>query len=970
MADLSSTIDIIFRGVDNVSQAAQNVSSSLSSINGAAKNISDPFAGLASSLALIQGALLGVAGVMVGMAVNETVKFKDSLYLVDKQLAGSGVALDDARVKIEQLGLQYGINANDIAASMAGFLAGGNDFKNSATLVETALQFMIAGEISATKATDVLTAALSGWRVPTAEAAAGAQKVGDILNKLADISQSRLLEPIADAFTRVSPAAYSAGLSMEETGAVVARLVDVFQSGEIAGTALSSGLSSLSAPTAEATEKITALGVSVRNQGGDLRLSGDILKDLAAKWGTLTDAQQAEAAAIIFGKEQADKFKVVLGDWAKIQEYLGKTLDATTGAVGSLARETEGKLKLISTSVDQANESWRQFLENLGAKITDDDQLNGLIGNLGAVGVAFKDVVSQGGFDPLIDLLKNQAGDLSALLESVAKNLPDALADVDFSPLVTAFESLGDQAKKALEALFGPVDLSTVEGLQKAIQGVADTLAGLVKVTAGELGGLAPFLAGVREMTTRFREADPATQQFIGQMLGIGVGVNQAANYFDPILVSLASLVVLAGPAGVAIAAIRAELAALATVLSGGALATFIGVAGLAGAVGLLAFELTRLSGMDQVLNDILVPDKLAGYQGASVGTLVADLAEKLGLLDAKINEVPPKLEKLSKPIPVTQFDGAISAIARFEAEVQDSERAYESYFNIVAKPIPVTQWDGMLSKMDDLAGVADKTGEAVSQSIIEWGKALGKIPPVELPKDVEKIPGVFSAAGKAATAYGGAIEGVAVSYSQIGSGTVKATGAFAAVADKTADAKDQLDALTKGGKLTVDQLTEITKTANDFEVKMEEIASNERIKTIEATVSLNTARLETDMERVKSAFSSIDNTITSTGELLMSLFGNLTDTDDRYKELAIEEQIDLENKRRQEQLDLQKKLVEAEIARIEAQTRVMDRGDPWIKIDGTRLQPQLEAFMWEILKAIRTQVNAEFANFLLGVGA
>jgi succinate dehydrogenase/fumarate reductase flavoprotein subunit len=150
----------------------------------------------------------------------------------------------------------------------------------------------------------------------------------------------------------------------------------------------------------------------------------------------------------------------------------------------------------------------------------------------------------------------------------------------------------------------------------------------------------------------------------------------------------------------------------------------------------------------------------------------------------------------------------------------------------------------------------------------------------------------------------------------------------------------------------------------------MEEIASNERIKTIEAFVSLNIAGLEADMERVKATFASLDTTISSTGDLLGSLFGNLADTENRWKEIAIEEQIDLENKRRQDALDLQKRLTEAEIARIEAQTRQLERGDPWIKIDGTGLEPQLEAFMWEILKAIRTQVNAEFAEFLLGTGA
>lgn len=64
----------------------------------------------------------------------------------------------------------------------------------------------------------------------------------------------------------------------------------------------------------------------------------------------------------------------------------------------------------------------------------------------------------------------------------------------------------------------------------------------------------------------------------------------------------------------------------------------------------------------------------------------------------------------------------------------------------------------------------------------------------------------------------------------------------------------------------------------------MEKIASNERIKNIEATVSLNVEQLKADVERVKAAFASIDTTIESTGDLLGGLFGNLVSTDDIFK--------------------------------------------------------------------------------------
>jgi hypothetical protein len=45
-----------------------------------------------------------------------------------------------------------------------------------------------------------------------------------------------------------------------------------------------------------------------------------------------------------------------------------------------------------------------------------------------------------------------------------------------------------------------------------------------------------------------------------------------------------------------------------------------------------------------------------------------------------------------------------------------------------------------------------------------------------------------------------------------------------------------------------------------------------------------------------------------------------------------------------------------------------LERGDALITVEGSGLQPHLEAFMWEILEAIQIRANATGAEFLLGV--
>ena len=100
---------------------------------------------------------------------------------------------------------------------------------------------------------------------------------------------------------------------------------------------------------------------------------------------------------------------------------------------------------------------------------------------------------------------------------------------------------------------------------------------------------------------------------------------------------------------------------------------------------------------------------------------------------------------------------------------------------------------------------------------------------------------------------------------------------------------------------------------------------------------------------------------------MLGSLFGNLAGAS-RWNQLLIEDQIELENKRRETALKKENELIDAKIANIKEKTRSLAKGDALIKIEGDGLQPELEAFMWAVLDAIQVRANAEGSEFLLGV--
>ena len=271
----------------------------------------------------------------------------------------------------------------------------------------------------------------------------------------------------------------------------------------------------------------------------------------------------------------------------------------------------------------------------------------------------------------------------------------------------------------------------------------------------------------------------------------------------------------------------------------------------------------------------------------------------------------------------------------------------------------------GMSLGLNDVKDSANRATGEVQDTAAE----LGNLADIKL----DKIEVQFSSKGEAAEA-AGQIKKVGEEAQQLVPKLVTVRDENGKVVRSYTEMTNVIPGVTGGLSIlgssmdkTKDKAKDAAKESDNFRIKMEEIASNERIKNIEAYVSLNVADLEAQTKRVEAAFDSINTTINSTGDLLGSLFGSL-DKADTYTKLQIIEQIEAENKRRDAALQLQKELTQAEIENIRAKTRALDRGDSILKIDGTGLAPQLEAFMWEILKAIRVRANADFADYLLGI--
>lgn len=914
MADLSKTIQIVFEAVDNTGTGISALSKGVGDLAGNLESATQPFADLTQKILAFDAVVVGLAATLGKAAIGETAQFEESLYLVKKQLDELDPSLEEVRLAIQDVGLAYGVNANEVAKSTAAFMAAGYDYKTAAELVKSSTNLMIAGELGAAEATTAITASLAGFKVPAVDAAAAAVHIGDVLNKIGDIS-SGAFDQIVDGFKQIAPTAKDAGWSMEQTAAAIATIVDTGFSGSEAANALKSGLIQLIDPPKDARDALNALGVELKDSNGNNRLAGDIMADLAGKYQNLTLEQKLQTAAVIFGKDQAGKLNALLGDWGKSQDYVAQMLDETTGAVGSMAKEVQGKMDTLQTAIDKTNEAWRQFLENLGAKIVEGGDFKTLTENLGKLGVAFRDVIKAGDLDPLIKPFQDAFEVIAQLFADMAENLPAALEQIDWSKFEDAVASLGD----SFGGIFEGIDLSTPEGLAKVIQDILDLGAGLIKTTSGIIDGLKPLFEIIGSIVEGFASLDPEVQKAIGTMLGLGTTVNVLSGYVKGF-----SDVIGAG------GGLLKSLTAMGPVLAA------VGVA-------FAAFEFGKWAGEVTGYND--AADKLIAKLNG-----VPDAAKPA---DEALNRLPDTMKRFSETTGFT-----VTSMAELNKLIDEGRVFWSDTANAWLRV--GTASNELVKTTVDLIDVENELNPALKDQYEAMGLAAD---------GTKKLGDATKDSGLQVEYFRGMLKTVEDAFKSGKMSQDEYTAATIAIQEEAKKSGISLDKLTKSEDDAAKKTKELAEESEKFALEWEKLLSAERIAVFQASADIQVAQIEADSKRAVAAMEMLSASFANTGDVLTELIGlwaGLEGMDQSKIEAWIEREYAIREKLAQAQIDL----VNAEIRRLEAQSRLLEKGGVELKITSDGLEPELEAFMFRVIDKVRVSVAGSYEEFLLGCGS
>ncbi|API38159.1 phage tail tape measure protein [Escherichia coli O157] len=319
---------------------------------------------LAGNMASVGAAGVGIAaaGTMVGVKLlmpgYEFAQKNSELQAV------LGVAKDSAemtalRKQARQLGDNTAASADDAAGAQIIIAKAGGDVDAIQAATPVTLNMALANRRTMEENAALLMGMKSAFQLSNDKVA----HIGDVLSMTMNKTAADF-DGMSDALTYAAPVAKNAGVSIEETAAMVGALHDAKITGSMAGTGSRAVLSRLQAPTGKAWDALKELGVKTSDSKGNTRPIFTILKEMQASFekNRLGTAQQAEYMKTIFGEEASSAAAVLM-----TAASTGK-LDKLTAAF----KASDGKTaELVNIMQDNLGGDFKEFQSAYEAVGTD-----------------------------------------------------------------------------------------------------------------------------------------------------------------------------------------------------------------------------------------------------------------------------------------------------------------------------------------------------------------------------------------------------------------------------------------------------------------------------------------------------------------------------------------------------------------------------------------------------------------------
>ena len=292
-----------------------------------------------------------------------TGKSSDEMKIFSQQANEAAKALGRSTTEYTDASLiffQQGKNAEEVKALTEATLVGAN----------------VTG-MEAAETAEMLTAVMNGYQFE-------ANKAMEVTDKLAAVGAATGsdFEEMATAMSKVASQAANAGVNIDQLGGMIATVSTVTREApEVIGTSFKTILGRLADlrvgkeaegwDTGQVELALNKVGMSVLDQNGKLKESGDILTELGTKWNDLNKESQVVVAKQIAGLEQYNRLISLMENWTMYEDALAVSQDSAGAALEQNAIRMD--------SVEAKLTNLRTEAERLYMALSDEDMTKGAI---------------------------------------------------------------------------------------------------------------------------------------------------------------------------------------------------------------------------------------------------------------------------------------------------------------------------------------------------------------------------------------------------------------------------------------------------------------------------------------------------------------------------------------------------------------------------------------------------------------
>lgn len=291
-------------------------------------------------------------GAGLGMAVKTSASFQEGMSKVQAVSGATASEIGVLSEKAREMGSKTKFSATESAAAFEYMALAGWKTEEMLDGISGVMDLAAASGTDLATTSDIVTDGLSAFGLQAKDSS----RMADVLAAASANANTDVLG-LGAAFQYVAPVAGALGFTIEDTATAIGLMSNAGIKGEKAGTALRTMMTNLAKPTKQMQDEMNNLGISLTDSQGDMKSFDDIMRDLRVSFADLDEAQQASAAATIFGKEAMSGALAVINASESDFEKLSSAINNSSGSAKEMAETMQanvmGSLTTLKSGIEE-----------------------------------------------------------------------------------------------------------------------------------------------------------------------------------------------------------------------------------------------------------------------------------------------------------------------------------------------------------------------------------------------------------------------------------------------------------------------------------------------------------------------------------------------------------------------------------------------------------------------------------------